>query len=570
LGGGTPVDIHIETRFKDDLSDGPYDIAIDGLSPTDGVITLPTVSGTESHHINLLNAAQDVVVTAPLYVTFLPIVEMRVAACNTSSFTTGSIRVTDPEAAGYDSTYIAAYRYRGASSTGYAKKNYAVKLRDADGASVDRKFLDLRSDNNWILDAMAIDHACMRNRVATDLWNDFSTPPYHRREGWEKKARNGTRGKFVEVFLNGNYHGLYCMTEKVDRKQLKLKKYVPAVAATNTTEAATDTIHGTLYKGAQWSYEVLMGHDTSSETLTKTAPRSYDNTSKSDSWAGYEVKYPDVDDERIDWSPLWNAVNFVATSDDTEFDNNIGAWFDFPVVTDYYLFLELIFATDNNGKNVYFYNYDIAGEKDAQMMGLAPWDLDGTWGRNWDGTNSATGAEQSYLTLTGNRKATHTLFLRLFASTYWNWENQLRNRYIQLRNTYFDEAALTQRFTDYERLFVESGADLREEKAWSQYHTDITDDVDYIRDWIHSRLTYLDNQYDFATSLHDLRAATPHLTAIGGKGTLTLHTTQPATVDVYTVSGALVRRVTLSQPVTTLEGLDGGIYLVEGEKVLVR
>ena len=37
-------------------------------------------------------------------------------------------------------------------------------------------------------------------------------------------GRNGTKGYFVEVFINGKYHGLYCMTDKVNRKLLNVKK----------------------------------------------------------------------------------------------------------------------------------------------------------------------------------------------------------------------------------------------------------------------------------------------------------------------------------------------------------
>ena len=36
--------------------------------------------------------------------------------------------------------------------------------------------------------------------------------------------RNGSEGVFVEVFINGEYHGLYCMTDKINRKLLGLKK----------------------------------------------------------------------------------------------------------------------------------------------------------------------------------------------------------------------------------------------------------------------------------------------------------------------------------------------------------
>ena len=33
------------------------------------------------------------------------------------------------------------------------------------------------------------------------------------------------RGEVVEVYLNDEYRGIYCFTECMDRKQLKLKKF---------------------------------------------------------------------------------------------------------------------------------------------------------------------------------------------------------------------------------------------------------------------------------------------------------------------------------------------------------
>lgn len=83
------------------------------------------------------------------------------------------------------------------------------------------KLLGLRDDGDWILDAMYIDHARMRNRLSTDLWIDMNKVPYLSKE---PRAINGTRGYFVEVFLNNSYLGLYCLTERIDRKQLQLSK----------------------------------------------------------------------------------------------------------------------------------------------------------------------------------------------------------------------------------------------------------------------------------------------------------------------------------------------------------
>lgn len=570
--GGADLTTTLEMRTS--LTDGTYTITLDGdITPDENdSITIPAVTCASPYTISILKDGTEVA-SSSLKFTFLPIVEVNVSSCNGNYYTTGSIRVTNPEIAGYDSTFIAAYKYRGASAQNYSKKSYAIKLRDEQGNSVDREFFELRNDNNWILDAMAVDEACMRNRVATDLWNDFATKPYHRRAGYEKKAKTGTRGRFVEVFLNGQYHGLYCMTEKVDRKQLRLKKLAEGADPYSTDD---DTIHGSLYKSTQWNYEVLMGHESDYKYFPKTAPSSYNNDSKSETWCYYEIKYPDYEEEKIDWGPLWNAINFVCTSSDTEFDDGVSTWFDYPVLTDYYLFIELMLATDNHGKNMFFFNYDQLDSKYSKMIGIAPWDLDGTWGRRWDGSSEYTGASQDFNTFLWNYEHGQlTLFYRLLNSTYWNWNNTLKTRYAELRTSGdFGEDELIKRFTDYADLFSESGADTREESLWSSYHSDISSDVDYIKEWIHDRITYLDNQYGFdatVLSIDEATSATPYVDAAGGEGCIVLHATAAGTsANIYTVDGRLVRRVSLDNPITRVDGLSAGVYVVAGKKVLVK
>lgn len=557
-----PLDVHF-TQSAD-----TYSIKINGTAPVDGQITLPAVTCEEPYTMTVHNGAGDEVASAELNFTFLPLVEVNVPSCNGTTYTTGSLRVTYADLAGYDSTVVAAFRYRGATAMSYSKKSYAIKLRDADGNSVDREFFGLRNDNNWILDAMAVDKACMRNRVSTDLWNDFATKPYHRRLGWETKAKSGTRGRFVEVFLNGQYHGIYCMTEKMDRKQLRLKKFVPA------TETSADTIHGTLFKSAQWSYEVFMGHQMDMKTFPMTTPRSYDNDARSETWASYEVKYPDWEDEKIDWGPLWNAVNFVATSATADFENSVERYFDFPVLKDYYLFIELMLATDNHGKNMFFYNYDKEGKTYKNIIGVAPWDLDGTWGRRWDGSSRLTGAEQNFDDfLWAEEHGNHTLFYRLQNSTYWNWEQLLAERYAELRGGAFQADKLIKRFTDYADLFSESGADSREATRWSGYHNNIHGDVAYISTWINDRLAYLDTQYNYTPVVDGVQTAPadePFVAAKGGDGCIWLHANRAATVSIYTADGRLVTTHTLSQPTERIDVGQPGVYVVAGQKVIVK
>ena len=555
-------------------TDAKYALSIDDNAvDAEGNIEIINVSCENAYTISILRDGQKVA-TAPLNMTFLPIVEIKVSTCNGTYYNKGSLRVTNPDIAGYDSTYVAKFRYRGASAQSYPKKSYAIKLIDSKGNSVDREYFGLREDNNWILDAMYIDGACMRNRVSTDLWNDFATKPYHRRNGWEKKAKTGTRGRFVEVFLNGRYHGLYCMTEKMDRKQLRLKKYVEAQKAADGSTLSTDTIHGTLYKSSQWSYEVFMGHELDSQNYPHRAPRSYNNNARQETWASYEIKYPDYEEQKIDWGPLWNAINFVATADDYEFDEEVKNYFDYPVVRDYYLFIELMLASDNHGKNMFFFNYDQKAPECTNMIGIAPWDLDGTWGIRWDGSKYYTKANQNFTQfITQYEHGTHTLFYRLFNSAKWNWFNDLKARYAELRAKEFSTESLTNRFLDYGDLFQQSGADVREQNRWNGYHTDIIGNVDYIKQWIADRLDYLDDQYSYVPIVDGIqRPATDEtfISAEGGTGCITIEANKVSSVRIYNIGGQLVRTVSLNQPLTLVNGLSAGVYLVGNKKVIVK
>ena len=535
--------------------------------PNNGNLEIKNISCESPYTIEVVNQNAEVVASAPLNMTFLPLVEIQVKTCNSKTYTKGTFRVTDPEDAGYDQTLQAAFRYRGASSTNYAKKSYAVKLYDADGQSLDQAFFGLRDDNNWILDAMYIDEACMRNRVSTDLWNDFATKPYHQRNGWENKVRTGTRGHFVEVFLNGRYHGLYCMTEKMDRKQLKLKKFVPAQKSADGTALSADTIHGTLYKAVQWTYEVFMG---GSYTYPSNAPRAYNNNARQEGWAGYEIKYPDWEDEKIDWGPLWNAINFVATSEEDVFDNEVKTYFDYPVIRDYYLFTELMVARDNRGKNMYFFNYDQKSPNCTEMIGIAPWDLDATWGISWDGLKSEkTVSNFNY----ADYILSHTLYNRLTNSSKWNWTEDLKERYAELRQSVFTADALTERFMTYGDLFEQSGAFEREHKRWNGFHTDLNASLEYIKQWIAERLAFLDKQYNYTPVVDGIQQATSDdvfVCANGGKNSITLHATTPTVVRIYTLGGQLIRTISLTQPTMEINGLAAGIYLVNQQKVIVK
>lgn len=553
-----------------------YTLKVNGQEPdADGYVTFDNVDCETLYPIELTNASENVDLSAKIRFTFLPIVELNCSSVNSKAYTTGSLRVTDPASLGYDSLMIAAFKYRGASSSNYPKRSYAIKLRDENGNSVDRKLLGYRSDNNWILDAMYIDLACMRNRVATDLWNAFECKPYYADR--EKKVRTGTRGKFVEVILNGQWWGLYCMTEKMDRKQLKLKKFVPASLSTT----GKNEVHGVLYKSNQWTYEVFMGHESNDDNDNKQViyphkkVSDYKNILGQETWCEYEFKYPDYEDEAVEWRPLHDAANMVATSFILNIDS-VKSRFDYPMLRDYYLFIDLLLATDNHGKNLFWYAYDTQGPE-GDKLSLAPWDLDGTFGQDWDGVITNTkDVTLDFDTYIKNYEHGQFAIFDLIKSRS-EWQQDLKDRYAELRiKGVISGDSIANRFANYASLFEASLADQREQNMWSKtYHSrhkDIQGGATYAESWIRRRVNWLDQKYGFdatVTAINEAKAEA-YFAALGGVGCISVNAGKVQSVRIYNIAGQLVRNAQVGSGVTTINGIPAGIYVVNGTKVMVK
>ena len=553
-----------------------YTLKVNGQEPdADGYVTFDNVDCETLYPIELTNASENVDLSAKIQFTFLPIVELNCSSVNSKAYTTGSLRVTDPASLGYDSLMIAAFKYRGASSSNYPKRSYAIKLRDENGNSVDRKLLGYRSDNNWILDAMYIDLACMRNRVATDLWNAFECKPYYADR--EKKVRTGTRGKFVEVILNGQWWGLYCMTEKMDRKQLKLKKFVPASLSTT----GENEVHGVLYKSNQWTYEVFMGHESNDDNDNKQViyphkkVSDYKNILGQETWCEYEFKYPDYEDEAVEWRPLHDAANMVATSFILNIDS-VKSRFDYPMLRDYYLFIDLLLATDNHGKNLFWYAYDTQGPE-GDKLSLAPWDLDGTFGQDWDGVITNTkDVTLDFDTYIKNYEHGQFAIFDLIKSRS-EWLQDLKDRYAELRiKGVISGDSIANRFANYASLFEASLADQREQNMWSKtYHSrhkDIQGGATYAESWIRRRVNWLDQKYGFdaaVTAINEAKAEA-YFAALGGVGCISVNAGKAQSVRIYNIAGQLVRNAQVGSGVTTINGIPAGIYVVNGTKVMVK
>ncbi len=443
-----------------------------GSSQVRTSVEFPLVDGEVSYPI--LFSHNKNLTTANIRFTYHPIL------CLTGDFnaeySVGQVQITEPDSS---QTVDLRARIKWAGGTTLydwiEKHNYHIKFIDEYGEKLDLSFFGLRNDNHWRLDAGIVDMLRFRNKVAHGIWADFDSKPYYAES--QPGARNYSRGEHVEMFLNGEYMGFFDMAEFLDRKQMKLKKY----------DETTGTFRGLMWKGKEVTRQTLFRSDS---VVVDTVER----------WCGFDIMYPDFDDVYpTDYSVLNRAINFVATSDDSTFAEHVGEYFDLPVLADYYVFIQMLFAIDNSSKNIIWGCYNSALD---QKLTLSVWDLEATVGQHWyDGQGyyhaSEIQPENDLETCRFTALSNSKLFMRLKqVPAFWQ---RVMDRYWELRNTVLDPDSLIARYQATFDVLRTSGALERERERWTgsrdlaNRQLDFQGELDYLSDWIRRRVNYLDH-----------------------------------------------------------------------------
>ncbi len=349
-------------------------------------------------------------------------------------------------------TSLVGIELRGGSSLSYPKKNYDLEFwTDNTGNETHNvQFGNLRSDDDWILNGLYNEPLRLRSYTANKLWLKLYTPSYIEDE---PEAKSGVDVLFAEIFLNNHYNGIYNLSEQVDKKQLKLKSF------------KNDKIRGELYKGISWG----------ATTFTQLPP--YNNNLRT--WGGYLYKYP-KENQITDWSNLYQFTDFVINSSDENFSDSIWIKYDKENFAAYFLFLNLIRATDNKGKNIYLGKY----KKDAKYF-YVPWDLDGCFGTNWEGIN-----ENIYNDIQSNG-----LINRVIDISPDNALTDIAQMWFNNRNTIFHYDTLTNSISNQYNFLSTNKIYERESVVYDNY-TFSQEDLTYTLEWIRNRLDFLDNYFN--------------------------------------------------------------------------
>ena len=338
---------------------------------------------------------------------------------------------------------------RGNLSLTYPKKSFNIEFY-TDSISKGKKEIDfkgLRKEDDFILDGLYNEPLLLRAYTSQKLWKEIYTPSY---AAEEPKARSTVDGYYVDLFVNNEYRGVYLLSEKINRSLLKLKK------------KKGDTVRGELFKAGYYD-----------PGTSFTAAPDYKNSLPT--WAGWEMEYP-YEDFTAHYNNLHRAITFIANSKKQNFSKQLGNYFEIENLRDYFLFINLIRATDNLGKNFYLAKY-----KEDSKYFIVPWDMDGVLGTIQDGKRIPTTDD----VLSNN------LFDRMVAAPIF--KKQMNTRWADLRTGAFATEKLVDRIEDTYRMLRDSKMYERDGLAWDIGHEEMH--LDYMLDWLKKRVTYLDTYF---------------------------------------------------------------------------
>lgn len=336
--------------------------------------------------------------------------------------------------------YYIGLEHRGGTAQSFSKKSFGFSLKKSIGIdeNFSGSFFNLKTNNDWILDAMWIDKSRLRNKISFELWNKM-----------DGNKHFGIKSELVVLFLNNENQGLYCLSENINPEFLNL----------NNPGAV-------LYKATDWANGATIF-----ETYSNSTPMNY-------FWDGWEQKYPDPKLE-IRWDPLKSLRHLIVNESNEIFASQIGSIIDLEIFLDYYLFLNLVMAMDNTGKNTF-----LVKESDTDRFSLIPWDLDGSLGIYWDGTRIG------YTSI-----LTNNLYNRLIKINPGGIEIELKNRWNYLRSNIYSNAELRRMCIDSFVKIKKSGIMKWENKKWG---SDINIDLEqeYMLQWVENRVAFLDRYFE--------------------------------------------------------------------------
>ena len=348
--------------------------------------------------------------------------------------------------------------YRGNSSMEYPKKSFRLKLKEETKngyKGCKENLLNLRKDDDWILNGLYADDSRMRDKLSLDLWEELGAydNPYN--------LEFGTKMEYVELFVNDNYQGLYGLTYPVDVKQA-------GISAGNTGSGFQEYLYKKKYT-AFWNATDFTG--------------ALADENMPDYRGGFQLKGANTEFSYEKFEPL-RQLAVLMTLDDTDFAKNAESTIDIDNALNNWLFYQAIAGFDNVGKN-YYYVAKIAGNRYHGYF--IPWDLNISWG-DVVTQNNEFYAETD--TTTAENIVEWDPGQRLVDENVSNSVSLVKSKWTFWRNNELADEELEKRIDVLSSEINDSGAVLREQAKWPEGNC--TGDAAVIKDYGKKRMEAVD------------------------------------------------------------------------------
>ena len=364
------------------------------------------------------------------------------------------------------------FRIRGGTTASAPMNSYRITLledkKKPEGKLNHLNFLGLREDDDWILYSGYSDYEKIRNVFSSQLWHDmadknniFSVP-------------NSVQYKYVELFFNGSYYGLYALGHPLDSKQADIKK------------------DEYLFKKKDWS---------TTEKSQEMEFLEFEDGSGYDWLPGYFLNAGDEEG----YEKLHDLYYTIAYSDDPAAIEKTG---DLDNAIDLLLFYRLTQAVDNvyceNVKNLIVSVKKSDNNSTGYALLFAPWDLDQTFGNGYyDGTGSHGICSYCY-SPESNFPQNWNMARAAFEAGDEGVYDKLASRYDELRSGVWSESHIDELLDGYQAQIYGSGAISRTIERWPDAnYNDPGEGLSTFREYVHERLKYMDSEVKDKSLLTD-------------------------------------------------------------------
>lgn len=358
---------------------------------------------------------------------------------------------------------------RGQSSQMFPKKSYSLELRTSEGADTTASLLGMPDEEDWVLYAPYSDKTMLRNALTFHLG--------HRMGGWQPGNR------FCEVWLNGDYIGVYQLMESIKRDKNRVD-----ISKLNPDEISGDDLTGGYIVKADKTDGI------GEEEFFQIAPSISYNSSHKYKFTYVYPRYDQIANEQKYYIRkfLTDAENTLNDESFNDLSEGFRKYFDAKSFVDFQIIQEL-------GNNVDGYRYSTFFYKDKDSKGgklkAGPlWDFDLCYG-NVDYADLNLATDVWLYSMYGGRVHWWARMMEDFG-----YRASFAARWKDLRKGPFSTDSIM-KYVDNTIAGLGEAIDRNFERwpvlgkhVWPNYFTGETyeDEIGFFKDWITRRVNWID------------------------------------------------------------------------------